>query len=354
MRPGSQNATSGVEDRPEVENTITSNPKRRSRSAGALRDEAREHRMSPIQWERPRGDVIKQLRDSVIDQPLRDVSGSRPQTGQTRDTQDEGDSQFVVQQPTTVEHDPPFDFGNLMGTMQTTEAVSLEQRVTTVEVKLIDLEYAIAKVQGYETPSFQPVVLEKPPKRRAHSPSSAAGTSVSAPPPTTFLSSPGESPKVADRPTSIATTLRPQTALQQPSSPGRTSPSPSEAGFTNEHFNTLMNMIKREQAARKKLEIQVLQLQKEVQELRSPLFAHVKSSTYPTPSPDSHDPSPLQRQAGGGSAGGGSAGSRIKEIEGDETDTDDGFLDVYETPTEAREHKYSMEGVQRGQVIGMI
>lgn len=131
--------------------TSGSNPKRRSRSAGALRDAARAHRMSPIQWRR-RSEEIKYWRESLGEQPLA-LPIQIP-----LDTEDPPEEPIVQQEgvPAAGEQDfsaednnrRTFDFGPLASSMQKQEAATLEERLSTLEVKLMDLEYAISKLQA--------------------------------------------------------------------------------------------------------------------------------------------------------------------------------------------------------------
>jgi hypothetical protein len=363
-----------------------SNPNRRSRSMGRLRDRSREHQMSPIQWRR-RSDEIQYWRNSVIEQPLPCPPGAKERDIDTAEPQPAEESQG--QYPTSQEpeyKEPSFDFGPLIGSIQNTESATLEQRMNTLEVKVIDLEYAISKLQGHTMASFQPTALMDPSIRRPQDERSAFTSSQSSqqgeqyqstgkPPdasatsseqtphaPPTLLSSPTRSLVVEEdqqRPTSDTYTLRPQTAV--PRSP--TPPSPAErpqsdevsrssALVTVDHFNSLISIINLEEAARKKLELQVLQLQRQVQELQSARFPPVSPGAYPSPSPESQGPPPTFRRRGHGPSA--SIGSRKTDPDAGNSDTDDGFLDVYETPAEAQDHKFGFEFSKRQQVAGMI
>jgi hypothetical protein len=46
--------------------------------------------------------------------------------------------------------------------------------------------------------------------------------------------------------------------------------------------------------------------------------------------------------------------SSQKEHEGEETDTDDGFLDVYETPTETREYGFGIDIPRSPSMVGVM
>lgn len=359
MRPSSKKGTDGRGS------AMTRSEKRRSRSAGALRETAKAHRMSPIQW-RPREDEIKYWRTSVVQDPIPQLqeasSDARSETQEVDNAQSSFSGESDQQaQPHVLGAQQSFDFGPLIGTTQD-ESVSLEQRLTTLEVKFIDLEYAIAKLQGYDVE--RPVVLGKPPRRRSQQLQQTSTESLGSQTShqqQTFLSSPQDSPtheqplEIRDssadrreRPTSIATTLRPMTAFHQP-----LKQSPPTSRSTDDRLDYLMTIVRIEQLARQKLEAQVARLQGEVEELRSPPFERSALLKYPTPSPEAQNPSSISQRTGDRASA--ASNSRLRDAEREyDTDTDDGFMDVYETPTEAHEQNLSMGGVQRSQVAGMI
>ncbi|KAL9108501.1 MAG: hypothetical protein Q9227_006716 [Pyrenula ochraceoflavens] len=313
----------------EKKEPMINNPNRRSRSAGALRETAREHRMSPIQWRR-RSDEIKDWQDSANDR--RDAEDmSKPSEAYSKlaelprpptrgnNTSQPGDP--AAPPPPPIMMTSRQSFGDLLVPNQDDNA-SMDQRVTTIEVKLMDLEYAIAKLQGYEVP--EPTTFSKQQNPRdtvqhypsPHVSSQSLSSSNSYHPRGTFLSSPADSPnpsgddeafedKRAQR-ASRATTVRPTTALHQPpssiiSNSAIRSPTSSHdttaptVNLDTSAFSHLLTMVQTEQAARRTLELQLQKLQREVEHLRSPSYPYFTSQpAYPTPSPESfsHDANP--------------------------------------------------------------
>ena len=323
LRPGTK-----VGAKAEKKEPMINNPNRRSRSADALRESAREHRMSPIQWRRRSDDIEDWPKSDAVDfasesQPrIEQVGGkatehSRPPT--------RGNKAVPVGDSTAAPPPPPItmtsaqSFGDLL-VPQNDDSASLEQRVTTMEVKLMDLEYAIAKLQGFEI--SQPLTSGNPgmlkgqtqnlPSPHASSQSLSSSASYSNNPKATFLSSPADSPNPSGddeafqsnrgQRVSRATTVRPTTAFHQPpptiSSSTAHHPSSSNAltsptlALDTSAFSHLLTMIQTEQSARRTLELQMQKLQREMEELRCPSFVHYNTTSgYPTPSPESssHD-----------------------------------------------------------------
>jgi len=366
--------------------TSGSNPKRRSRSAGALRDAAREHRMSPIQWRR-RSDEIKYWRESLGEQPLVVPSYTLSHITDGREERSiEAEDPVVAEESdsSTVEDNRrTFDFGPVVSSMRNQEAVSLEERLITLEVKLMDLEYAISKLQAHgSTPAETPALekLPKPPSRNASEESAYSSTLVyqeqqgpvgygtytcadsqllEQPSSTFDKLSPGtasamhRSPPMAlssnphtipgsfspePRPSSTVTTIRPSTAQISLPSPAEQPTHPIE--LNPEHYAALVSFIKEEQSARKELEQHVLHLQRQVHDLRSPYVLGAEGP-YPTPSSKPHNPVPAlmmrEQQRYGSEASCGFGARRSLGDCGEETDTDDGFQDVYETPKERKD-----------------
>ncbi|KAA6408646.1 MAG: hypothetical protein FRX48_07728 [Lasallia pustulata] len=339
--------------------TSGSNPKRRSKSADDLRDMNREHRMSPIQWRRwrRRSDEIRRWRESSVEIPAIYASISP----HLAEDVEEADMQAkhtlnLEQERENGEEAGNFDFGLLASTMNSQERIGIDERVITLEVKMMDLEYAISKLQGH-TPgrpslseqtysvgdNFQAPALQEdgtsldpeslalmPPPKHSHSSirestASTASTFLHKQPNSYYLSEPSVFTSL--RPPSTAITLRPaKTVDHQPASsqiakePG--SSRSSTAVLTLEQYMTLTSLIRREQAARMRLEDQVTKLQKQVSDLQ-----RTPSSSWmlgPLGSMDSIAYRPQTRPRR----------SRPSQ-ESQETDTDDdGFQDVYETPAE--------------------
>ena len=366
-------ARRGHESRDMVEENIGfaitsgSNPKRRSRSADALFDTAKAHRMSPIQWRRwrRRSDEIRYWRDSIGEYPTMHVD---PEVVKATAPPDQAPMEEVVEPDPDVEDHgvkesrDTFDFGLLASAMQSQEKISVEERVVTLEVKLMDLEYAISKLQARTpspterfsrhldsmqrsrddaTPSVRP-----PPSVRAQQRSLSADAN-SRPRPherpstgsdsndltttgsrsteqTSQYSQNEEAIDPEARPTSTATTLRAQAVRQGPASPTKgTKPMRNSlTSLTIEHYTTLIALIRREQSARIRLEEQISNLQRQVVDLISLSPVEPRGRVW-------KDASPCQRGMNGDKYRRGRIGRDV-----DETDTEDGFQDVYETPTE--------------------
>ena len=361
--------------------TSGSNPKRRSRSAGALRDVAREHRMSPIQWRR-RSDEMRCWRESLEEAPL-----ATPSYGLSQGTDLRGEPRVppgdavAAEQPENYageDHRRTFDFGPVANSLRIQEAASLEERLNTLEVKQMDLEYAISKMQTHgTTPAKSPLPesLPRPPLRNASQESSYSsqhayreqimpagsgshGQSQEQTPSVLGADSPGtlsamqyslheDFPNpytehtfahIETRPLSAVTATNPSPSQSFP--PCLNDQRPHISQLTTEDSNALFALIKSEQSARMNLEQQVLRLEQELHSLRSSYIPeagnpHVASM----PSFTSHPPGLMRpRQQRQGSE----AGSRLRNKKsvgdvGEETDADDTFQDVFQTPKERTE-----------------
>lgn len=323
--------------------TNGSNPKRRSRSVGAFRDT--EHRMSPIQWRRwrRRSDEIKYWRQSTDLGSLGIKSFDSPELGQKddADTADNDDDNLG-------QHNEEFNFGLPANAMQTQDRIGLEERIVTLEIKLMDFEYAISKLQAGSTS----------PSRRHSDRIEMAGRQNSV---DSYLSSdhrqapieaspalPQETPPASpsrfayettpkQRPTSVATTLkasasRPYTSAHKGSLDRSTGS--SLTGLTIEHYTTLITLIRHEQSSRVQLEQQVSMLQQQLDRI-SPPHAHAHS-----PSQHSHSRSLSSQQRRQGFVDVRNRGGHFRQprprsssYSTNETDTDDDiYHDVYVTP----------------------
>ena len=196
-----------------------------------------------------------------------------------------------------------FDFGMPGGT---NDSVSLEQRVSTLEVKVVDFEYAIAKLQRAVP---EPLTIAKAARRRSiHDLFPDAQTSGPSNPHIsqsgTFLSSSSDSP--VDK-TSVnfpaqplrlsrSDTIRPSVARAQ-SRPRQLETTAAQTMNSKNNFEIILRLVREEQAARQRLEGQVHALQKEVDDLRAPVYAYIRPVTNPTPSPESKYRTPLTPKA---------------------------------------------------------
>ncbi|KEF55145.1 uncharacterized protein A1O9_08799 [Exophiala aquamarina CBS 119918] len=322
--------------------------KRRSRSADALSELLRQGGVDPTS-KRDRASEIAYWRNSAIQNPVPVFSGQTisvdpvhvPQTVASIDDSEPASS--VVNPLQT------FDFG-LDGSDK--YETTIEQRVNTLEIKLFDFEYAIAKLQGNELQ--KPMLNSRFQRGSIHNifpddtthptlttTSSQEFNFLSSPATTThdvtFLSSPGESPPVSPENDEL---FRPQraskatTATIRPYTARRRSPRSPSIHLSSERFETMMELIREEQAARQRLEEQMMELRREVESLRTPVFATIHDA-YPTPSPESsHTTAP--RSLHRAPAFQNTASKEISRFSGSEVDSDpgeiEGFEDVYETP----------------------
>ena len=350
--------------------------RRRSRSADELRDMARSQNSLQAQ-ERRLSDEIKYWRNSVIEAPIPSYISCRQDAKKgVEDTRSTSSHTPTFPTKRSSEDDTArpqgFDFSGLMiGNVD----ASVEQRITTVEVKLIDLECAIANLQGHEV--AQRAVLGKRPRRtkvlRDLSPQDKA-SSASSPniiPQSSFdsFSTSSSTSDDSQRQTdehrhSVANTLRPGTAAQADASTTVASHAIlPQQNSSEDEYARLVSILTQEQEARQGLESQVKDLQKQINELRYPAvhrgpptpghFATPTSNLLDSPpiSATRHTVLPFR-----------TASPRLtlrmtsmqKENEGDETDTDDGFLDVYETPTETREYGFGIDSTRTPPLIGVV
>ncbi len=327
--------------------TNGSNPKRRSRSVGAFRDS--EHRMSPIQWRkfRRRSDEIRYWRQSTDLTSL----GLKDFDSPTMTQKDEVD---VADDDTgdIDETNRDFNFGLSGESMPNQERIGLEERIVTLEIKLMDFEYALSKLQaGSTTPSrrhshpgemtkrqdLTDNYLSDQPQASAE-PSSAL--SLETPPTSPSKLAYDATPK--QRPTSVATTMKPSnsgntTTHRKDNSVDRSVRS-SLAGLTIDHYTTLITLIRHEQSARVRLEHQVSMLQRRLEQISSLSQSH---STAISLSQHSHTRSLSSSQRRQGFVDIGDRGRgpiwqqrpRSSSYSTTETDTDEStYHDVYVTP----------------------
>jgi hypothetical protein len=279
------------EDHEESKSQPSFRAHRRSRSADALRDLVRHHRMSPIQWRR-RSDEIKFWRTSVFetDEHETEVEQAQSDVPVAVESEFEGLEKLNDSGETpsdTRKSEPvsaPFQLETLIASIADPDA-TVEQRLTTLEVKLMDLEFAISKIQGTDNNVFSKPVVDsanesKDDEDASNDPSSVASETSSQ----SSLSFGG-----GDRPISTST-LRPNVVYAQPPPwQGSSWSSMNLHNISIEQYSALVTLVRREQTARKALESQVALLQEEMQEIRrtSILPASPPGTLYPIPSPDS-------------------------------------------------------------------
>ncbi len=377
---GLQDFRDNAADRSNIGYAVTTggNPKRRSRSAGNFRDTAEEHRMSPIQWRqwRRRSDEIRYWREStdvgspVLGNPTY-VGSEQLQMMSPARSRDDGiakespETSDELDTGTERNHDT-FNFGVPTSEMGHPEQVSIEERMVTLEIKLMDFEYAISKLQAglasssSHTPhQFHPneeprtVRYSNHPQTRPMSPryyhakrpsdESYSPRSIhSTPAPQsyqysfqTLTNSPAQQQHNENRPASAANTVR--AGARDRSSRF------SAIGLTIDHYTTLVTLFRNERASRIRLEEQVSLLQRQINLLQSSPWPH-------------HDTTgirgglPLRisspRDSGEESARGGYR-KRSRTYSEREADTDEASLhEVYATPLERGEFERARLNVE--------
>ena len=323
--------------------TNGSNPRRRSRSVGAFRDT--EHRMSPIQWRRwrRRSDEIRYWRASSDLTSLGIKGLDSPLTAQKDDSD-------TVDEDVGLGQQSDFNFGLQSENLHNRERIGLEERIVTLEIKLMDFEYAISKMQAESASPSKPDPQPTGNVERQHS----MGTYDSSDRPQgadePSLSMEQEIPSMAPsqwvkdlypqpRPTSVATTLKPghagQSGIRRKDSVDRSTRS-SLTGLTIDHYTTLITLLRNEQSARQRLEKQVSILQGRFDSLSPPQSSHSHTHSASQHSYSRSLSSSQRRHAFVDLRGGKQMRHlrpRSSSYSTNETDTDDdAFHDVYVTP----------------------
>ncbi|KAL4884237.1 hypothetical protein BJY04DRAFT_206055 [Aspergillus karnatakaensis] len=263
-------------DPDEMQRRRLRNAKRRSRSAGALRAMSKEHRMSPIQWKRRRSAESEYIASTTHGVASDSELATRPPTRSTVASVSKPSAEVSVFEEDETEDEPsrppslppslPPNVGELISSMQHDENATLEQRLTTLEVKLIDLEFAIARMQSGQTPTESPnqknsknTSDHKRQKSSTHTPTPNNDDS----PTTDYLSA-------NERPVSTAT-IRPSLseihrarALQAPSMVSLHSDS---GAISVQQYSALVMLLRREQTARRNLEQQVNGLREDIERI---------------------------------------------------------------------------------------
>ncbi|KAL9123646.1 MAG: hypothetical protein Q9217_006940 [Psora testacea] len=329
--------------------TNGSNPKRRSRSVGAFREA--DHRMSPIQWRhyRTRSDEIHYLRGST------DVGTFETKTTESPEQEKDNVGNKGDEGNELAAHTADFNFGLSANEMQGQERMGLEERLITLEIKLMDFEYALSRLQtGSISPSrrmsqydeskpqgydFSNHSSEAPPLPNDASPVLTQTFSRSS---SRKYSAGSAVLRPKDRPTSVATTLKPghnprSNSFGKP--PSEFGTGSSFSGLTIEHYTTLVTLIRHEQSARLRLEEQVSQLQKKLDCLQppyNPRFLDSSSSQHShtfSISSSNRRHGIIQTDSRRGRHVYGNARPRSSSYSTNETDTDDeNYHDAYVTP----------------------
>ncbi|KAL6715880.1 hypothetical protein ACLMJK_006841 [Lecanora helva] len=327
--------------------TNGSNPKRRSRSVGDARD--LEHRMSPIQWRRlrRRSDEIRYWRASSDLVHLGERGQDSPVMAQKADNDADDEVESAHE-----DHNGDFNFGLQENTLHDQERIGLEERIVTLEIKLMDFEYALSKMQA-ETSlplrrhSQPPGVGERQQSSSSYASDNYVHTSVEP-----SLSTPRGTPTMTSsqwfkettprtRPISVATTFKAghggQSGVPRKESLDQSVRS-SLATLTIDHYTTLITLLRNEQSARRRLEQQVSILQGRLDAFSPPHSSHSQLNTLPQQSHShSRSLSSSQRRQGYIDLRGGKQMSNthpsVSSYSTNESDTDDdAFHDAYVTP----------------------
>lgn len=337
--------------------------------------------MSPIQWRhwRRRSDEIRYWREStasdgspaiggtgfVSPEPLLEVS-AKPSVQPNFEATDQESRPFEA-------HNQDFNFGLPADDIQSNdnigEPIGLEERMITLELKLMDFEFAFSKLQAgsisptdrFQHPEPVPAVSghsrsvsDQP---RLHSSKAAGNAFIDQYPSLAYYQNGGtpashQGPFNAGhdptdiqpnpRPVSIATTLKANSAHTQNTSviPRDRSARSSMTELTIEHYTTLITLIRREQSARMRLEDQVTELQRQIEALqakRSPISPVSQRRREQQQNLGRHfSPDDIRRPYRLGEESRQQRGRSSNYSE--ETDTDDdAFHEVYVTPVERGE-----------------
>jgi hypothetical protein len=152
----------------------------------------------------------------------------------------------------------PSNLATLVHNMQHDDSVTLEQRLTTLEVKMIDLEFAIARMQA-SIPTTEKPRPRKDSLRQKH--------------PSYTDDDPTPLPTIHQRPSSTST-IRPERSLRP--TPSASSLSDYQ-GVSIEQYSALVTLLRREQTARRNLEGQFGSLRDDVRLLQRAAMESIQS-----------------------------------------------------------------------------
>ncbi|CAG8172270.1 unnamed protein product [Penicillium salamii] len=183
----------------------------------------------------------------------------RPSTGTTVTSVTRASAAPSVTESEHQEPALPSNLASLVHTMQHDDSATLEQRLTTLEVKMIDLEFAIARMQTNDSDPRQkhPLSDSLPRKPGFISPSDQT------------------SPLPSIRPSSTST-IRPERSLRP--APSASSLSDYQ-GVSIEQYSALVTLLRREQTARRNLEGQLGSLRDDVRLLQRAAMESIQSGS---------------------------------------------------------------------------
>ncbi|CAI7677570.1 unnamed protein product [Penicillium manginii] len=287
------------EDRPHMRSILQE--RRRSRSTDALREMVVERPMSAAAlptWTTSLPTPAPQARTSPLEDSSASDPSARPSTGTTVTSVTRGSVA-----PSLIESDQhadqmslPPNMSSLVHSMQQDAGLTVEQRLNTIEVKMIDLEFAIARMQSSSASSNENPHTERS-SRQKQTPSSDSLT------PNMRTKTSGtarsvdrdESPSpLAALPTirpSSTSTIRPDTMNSRILRPAPSTTSLSDFnGVSIEQYSTLVTLLRREQTARRNLESQVAGLRDDLRHIqRAALHSMELGTMYPIHSVDSQE-----------------------------------------------------------------
>jgi hypothetical protein len=207
---------------------------------------------------------------------------ARPSTGTTVTsvTRDSAAPSLIGsdQRPEPVTTPP--NVATFVNTMQQDDSVTLDQRLTTLEVKMIDLEFAIARMQTSPTNSSMDKASRPRPLQHADSfPPQTHNRSPGLRPATDSADSPSPLPNIDYRPSSTST-IRQDTLNARTLRPAPSATSLSDyQGVSIEQYSTLVTLLRREQTARRNLESQVTGLRDDIRHLQRAALESIQAGT---------------------------------------------------------------------------
>lgn len=267
--------------------------RRRSRSIGALRDLTNQPPMSPNVWPTRTASIPNSVPDSRSP-PLEGSSASaysgRPSTGTTVTSVTRASVAPSIQSdPQADQMSLPPNVGNLVRSMQQDDGLTVEQRLNTLEVKMIDLEFAIARMQSNSVDS-QPTSRQKQTQSTESVTPNARNKSSGLASTIERDESPSLVTPLPGRPISTST-IRPETMQSRTirSAPSTNSLSDFTA-VSIEQYSALVTLLRREQTARRNLETQVSSLRDDIRHIqRAALQSMEMGHMYPIHTVDSQE-----------------------------------------------------------------
>jgi hypothetical protein len=173
--------------------------------------------------------------------------------------------------------------------MQQDDGLTVEQRLNTLEVKMIDLEFAIARMQSKSVES-QPTSRQKQTQSTESATPNARNKISSLSSTTERDESPSPVAPLPGRPISTST-IRPETMQSRTIRSAPSSNSLSDfTAVSIEQYSALVTLLRREQTARRNLETQVSSLRDDIRHIqRAALQSMEMGHMYPIHTVDSQE-----------------------------------------------------------------